>query len=57
MWHDQQIGALTLSLSSLGPGELPFGAEYVPTRELTPIGEEVLADPSSGFVAWSAITA
>ncbi|WP_410631976.1 hypothetical protein [Amycolatopsis sp. cmx-4-83] len=55
VWHDQQVGALKSSLSSLGPGELLFGAEYVPTRELAPIVEEFLADPGPGFVAWSAI--
>ncbi|MGW4519564.1 hypothetical protein [Amycolatopsis sp. NPDC004378] len=53
VWHDQQVGALKASLTSLGPGELLFGAEYEPVGELAPIVEEFLADGSPGFVPWT----
>ncbi len=55
VWHDQQAGALKSSLTSLGADELLFSAEYEPCGELGPIVEEFLADPSPGFVAWSAL--
>ena len=55
VWHDEQVGALKVSLTSLGPGELPFAAEYVPAGELGPIVEAFLADPSPGFVPWDDI--
>jgi hypothetical protein len=36
VWHDEQVGALKSALSSLGPGELLFGAAYEPTGEPQP---------------------
>ncbi|WP_318306258.1 hypothetical protein [Amycolatopsis solani] len=51
VWHDRQAGALKSSLSSLGPSELLFGAEYAPAHQLGPIVEEFLSDASPGAVA------
>ena len=55
VWHDEQVGALKSSLSSLRPDELLFRAEYEPTGDLAPIVEAFLADPSPGLVPWTAL--
>ncbi|MFG1639969.1 hypothetical protein ACGFMK_06765 [Amycolatopsis sp. NPDC049252] len=51
-WHDEQVGALRVSVSSLAPDALLFGAAYRPTGDLAPIAEAFLSDPHPGFVPW-----
>ncbi|MEA5358094.1 hypothetical protein VA596_00985 [Amycolatopsis sp., V23-08] len=51
-WHDEQVGALRVSISSLGPDALPFGAMYRTTGDLAPIVEVFLSDPHPGFIPW-----
>jgi hypothetical protein len=54
-WYDEQAGQLRVSLTSLDPGNLPFGAAVALLGSPRPVLRQLLSDPHPGFVTWSAL--
>ncbi|MFD9686121.1 hypothetical protein ACFWXO_10195 [Kitasatospora sp. NPDC059088] len=50
VWHDVLAGQLRCSTGSVGPRDLPFRGNYLPTTDLGPIVADHLADDEPGTV-------
>lgn len=53
VWHDEQVGALRCSTSSLPPETLPFSGAYSSAETPIPIAAAFLADAEPGIVPWT----